>query len=651
MNCSYKFCLLAMCCLFLISASANIHLPVIFQNNMVLQRDKDCAIWGTADAGESITLLFNDKNYQTITAIDGKWKIVLPPQQAGGPYEITISGKNTIILNNILFGDVWICGGQSNMQFHVNELANKEADASRDNNDKIRIFTAGLATNFVPQDTLAGGEWKIASIESIQNFSAVAFFFGRHLQENIHVPIGLISDNLGATAVETWMSPAAIHQFPQFDAYYNNYLAPQKNFKQISDEFEKMKPSWEKNYYLKNDPGFDQKWYNPETDTADWKPINLPGFWEDNGLPDYDGSVWFRRSFNLPENYKGEGFRVSLGQVDDYNMAWVNGHKLGTMLGNLNYSNYDVPDSLLKPKDNVVVVRVFDAGGKGGMYNMFWDQRMAGKWLYKPGRKIDASKIIKPIVVNSDLFNSPSILFNGCIAPITQLAIKGAIWYQGESNAGRAEEYKQLFPAMIQDWRRQFNQGDFPFFFVQLANFTGEPASPEESTWAELREAQTQTLSLSNTGMAVAIDIGEAYDIHPKNKMDVGKRLGIAALKTTYAKEVEVSPLYHHMQQRNDSVVLHFDTPELITKDKYGYIRGFSIAGADSVFHWAKAYLKNNAVVVYSTEVKNPVAVRYAWANNPGPLDLYNKQGLPVSPFRTDNWPMITAGKKFNYVF
>ncbi|MEP6513545.1 MAG: sialate O-acetylesterase [Parafilimonas sp.] len=639
--------------IFFYSAKANLKLPNLFQSNMVLQRDKPCTIWGWADKNENVSLQFNNQSYKTKPGADGKWKIILPAQIAGGPFTITITGNNTITLNNILFGDVWICGGQSNMQFHVTELAQKESDSARDNNQNIRIFTAGLATDYVPHDTLSSGEWKVASVETIQSFSAVAFFFGRYLQEKLHIPIGLISDNLGATSVETWMSVEAIHQFPQFDNYYNTYLSPKKSMKQLTDEFEKIKPEWKKKYYLKNDPGLEQQWYKPDTDTTDWKTINVPGYWEDNGLADYDGSVWFRRTFDLPVDYKKNGFHISLGQVNDYNIAWVNGYKVGETYGNINYSDYNAPDSILKPTKNVLAVRVFDVGGKGGMYNMFWNQQMAGIWKYKPGVKIDVSKFVIPKVSNANLFASPSILYNGCIAPLTQLSIKGAIWYQGESNAGRAEEYKQLFPAFIKDWRKQFNQNDFPFLFVQLANYMAETSMPEQSEWAELREAQASALALPNTGMAVAIDIGEAYDIHPKNKMDVGKRLGMAALKAAYNIDtVNLSPMYDHTQINNDSIVIYFKNTydTLITRDKYGYVRGFSIAGKDSIFHWAKAFVRKNTVVVYSDEVKNPIAVRYAWASNPGALDLYNKEGLPAAPFRTDNWKGITAGRKFEEI-
>ena len=633
--------------------SGQIKMPVIFQSDMVLQRDKEVNIWGFASVGEKIEITLNDENYSALTGKDGKWITRLSPHKAGGPYDITVKGKsNTVILKNILFGDVWICGGQSNMQFTVDQSGFKFPDSSKINNKNIRLFTASIDMDFVPKDDLAGGTWKVASPGSIKYFSAVGYFFGRLLQDSLQVPIGLISDNLGATSVETWMSPDAIKQFPQFDGYYKENLLPGKSFKEVTAAFEKMKPSWEKKYYLKGE-GIAQKWYLPETDVSDWKSMEVPNWWEDNGYKDFDGAMWFRKNFDLPENFKGDTFNLQLNQIDDYDITWINGKKIGEGYGNLNWRNYKVPANILKAKDNVIVVRVFDAGGRGGMYSgaIWGNPILLGKWLYKPGYKIDATKFPKPHIVNISPFSSPSILYNGNIAPITSLSIKGIIWYQGESNAGRAYEYRELFPAMINNWRAKFNQGDIPFLFVQLANYMQEKSTPEESEWAELREAQTSALQLPHTGMAVTIDIGEAGDIHPKNKIDVGKRLGAAALKIAYGEEKKnTSPLYKSMEVKEDSIVIHFtiESGDLVTKDKYGYVRGFQIAGADKKFHWAKAYINNNAVIVYSEEVKDPLAVRYAWSDNPGAIDLYNTQGLAASPFRTDDWPLTTKGKLFS---
>ncbi len=344
------FFLLFTFCFLFTNSKANIHLSVLFQDNMVLQRDKPYNIWGTADKGEKITVSFNSNTYQTITGKDGKWKVTLPAQEAGGPYDITLNGKNAVILHNVLFGDVWICGGQSNMQFHVSELAHKEADSSKDNNSNIRIFTAGITMNYVPQDTLKNGRWQVASVESIQNFSAVAFFFGRYIQERINIPIGLISDNLGATSVEEWMSNEAIHQYPQFNSYYNDYLAGGKSFQQLTADFDKNKSTYEDKIYSPDDPGLQQKWYAVNTDTSDWKSMNLPAYWEDAGLPDYDGSVWFKKTFDLPTNYNHKSFHIGLGEIDDYDAVWINGVKVGEGYGNLNLRDYEAPDSILQPK-------------------------------------------------------------------------------------------------------------------------------------------------------------------------------------------------------------------------------------------------------------------------------------------------------------
>jgi len=638
---------------FSITVNAAIKLPIIFQSNMVLQRDKAVAVWGFGAAGEKISIGFKGTDYKAVTDKAGKWMLQLPAQNAGGPYDIIVKGKtNTVELKNILFGDVWICGGQSNMQFTLDQIAYVPKDSAAISHSNIRIFTASVDMDYVPKNDLAGGIWKEASVASLQYFSATAYFFGRFLHDSLNVPIGLVSDNLGATAIETWMSNEAIATFPQFSNYHKNYLAPAKSFKAITEAFEKIKPEWQKNYYWKGQ-GIYKKWYLPETDITDWKTMEIPAWWEDAGLADFDGAVWFRKNFDLPKNFKEDTFHLALNQLDDYDIVWINGQKVGEGYGNLNWRNYKVPVTILKPTGNTIVVRVFDAGGKGGIYsNAIWANRIIlGKWLYKADDKIDASKFPKPHVVNATAFSTPAVLFNANIAPITSLAIKGFIWYQGESNAARADEYRSLFPAFIKDWRAHFNQGNLPFIFVQLANYMQEAPIPRESTWAELRDAQTAALQLPNTAMACIIDIGETNDIHPKNKMDVGKRLGLAALKIAYNKElVSNGPTYQSMQVREDAVMIEYKkgTDDLIAKDKYGYINGFAIAGADKKFYWAKAFIKDNKVIVSCTEVKNPVAVRYNWSDNPGTINLYNTSGLPAQPFRTDQWPLATSGKVFS---
>ncbi|NCA76849.1 MAG: 9-O-acetylesterase [Alphaproteobacteria bacterium] len=635
-----------------ISAGAIIRMPVIFQNNMVLQRDKEVAIWGFGSAGEKVTVIFRELKIQTTTDENRRWLIHLPSQKAGGPYEISIYGESNVIeLKNILFGDVWICGGQSNMQFSLDQIGYVPQDTAAISQSSIRIFTAHIGMDYIPVDDLKGGVWKQATAATIRNFSATGYFFGKFLYDRLKVPIGLISNNLGATSIETWMSRDALAQFPQFDEFVRKYLAPGKSAREVEDNFTSIKSEWEKKYYLTG-KGLEERWYLPETDTTGWKQIEVPGWWENQGLADFDGVVWFRRQFDLPPTFTGDTLFLPLNQIDDYDITWVNGQKVGEGYGNQTWRRYKVPAGILKPKGNTLVVRVLDAGGRGGMYThaIWWEPYLVGTWSYRTDCSIDVTKFLKPHVVNMSPFSTPAVLYNANIAPLTPLAIKGFIWYQGESNAARSVEYGQLFPAMILDWRSKFGQGDLPFLFVQLANHHPESDVPSESTWAELREAQAGALRLKNTGMAVTIDIGDAYDIHPRNKMEVGRRLGLLALNIAYGRQLVCSgPTFSKAEVRSDRVILHFNHENsLVSKDKYGYVRGFAVAGNDREFHWAKAMIHQGDLIIASENVKEPVVVRYLWSDNPGSIDLYNKEGLPVAPFRSDDWPLSTAGRVYS---
>ena len=631
---------------------AEITLPKLFADHMVLQRDAAVPIWGWASPGEEIAVSIADQSVNTNTDEEGVWKVQLSPQPAGGSFDMVVKGENKIVISDVLFGDVWLCGGQSNMQWTLDQIAFDKSKTEHINNANLRFITVEVDLDYFPKKDIKGGRWTVSSAKTIGSFSAVAYFFGRYLQESLNVPIGLISSNLGATSIETWMSAGALKQFPQFEEVINNNLASGKNFAQLYAELEEYRKEWDEKFYLKNDPGIIQNWQDPATDISDWMDIEIPNLWEDVGLENHDGSVWFRKEFDLPEGFDGETFNIPLNQIDDYDIAWVNGVKIGENFGSRNWRNYFFSSKILKPKGNILVVRIFDVGGKGGMYsNAFWGNPILnGKWKYKPGVKIDAAKFPKPEVPNGSFFTHPSLLYNGSIAPLHSFAIKGAIWYQGESNADRAVEYGQLLPAMIQDWRQAWGQGDFPFLVVQLANHHPELLQSGESDWAEIRESQAKVLSLPNTAIACTIDIGEADDIHPKNKLDVGIRLGLAARKIAYGENtVHSGPVYNTMKVEDGKIKIEFNSigSGLISKDKYGYLRGFSIAGNDKKFHWARAFIKGNSVVIYSPQVERPIAVRYAWADNPGQLDLYNKEGLPALPFRTDGWKLSTTGKVF----
>jgi sialate O-acetylesterase len=402
---------------------------------------------------------------------------------------------------------------------------------------------------------------------------------------------------------------------------------------------------------LKNEKGDAEKWFNPSTSTASWKKIEQPKMWEASAIGNVDGIIWFRKEFEVPASMAGKLATISLGAIDDNDQTYIN----GVLVGQTNQYNkprlYTIESSVLKAGKNVVVIKQVDTGGGGGMSSGA-DQlyveadgkkvSLAGEWLYRSSVNTAEFGMID---VGPNSF--PSQLYNSMIAPFISFGIKGVIWYQGESNTWQAHQYRILFADLIKDWRSKWGY-EFPFYWVQLANFMKPAASPGDSDWAELREAQSMTLTLPQTGQAVIIDIGEADDIHPRNKQDVGLRLALAALKTTYGKDIVYSgPVYQSMKIDENKIVLSFTNTGsgLITKDKYGYVKGFAIAGADKKFAWAKAHIEGNTVVVYSDAVANPVAVRYAWADNPDDASLYNKEMLPASPFRTDTWPGKTEGK------
>lgn len=632
---------------------ADIKLPKIFESNMVLQRNKPVHVWGWADPGEAVAISFNNQIKTTKADKKGNWNINFSEMKAGGPYEMRISGDNQVVLSNLLVGDVWICGGQSNMQWRLDQTGFQEEDTSWLRKAPIRLFTVHTDMDYMPKEDLSGSGWKTLSRENINEFSAVAYHFGKFINNELDVPVGLISDNLGATAIETWMSNEALMEFPQFEKVIGEIVRNGKNFETLRKDFEKKKSKWYNKNYFKG-KGVEEKWYKPETDISDWKPIKVAGnTWEEEpDLKDHDGAVWFRTTFDLPEGYTQETFHLGLSQIDDYDIVWVNGEKVGETFGRHNHRNYTIPTEILRPEGNILVVRVFDKGGLGGFTtSAFWGSDIVrGDWKFTKGITIDSTKFPGVELPNATPFSSPSVLFNACIAPLTPLAIKGVIWYQGESNADRAYEYRELFPAMIRDWRKHFNQGDFPFLFVQLANYMEETDTPKNDSWAELREAQSMALKLPNTGMATAIDIGEAMDIHPKNKAEVGRRLGLSALKVAYGKDVVFSgPTFRDMIIEDGKVKVNFTNTGvgLVSKDKYGYIHGFQIAGSDKRFYWAKAYIEGESVVLKAEEVETPVAVRYAWSSNPGKLDLYNAEGLPAVPFRSDSWEGITKNKVF----
>lgn len=634
---------------------ANVKLPQLLSDNMMFQRDMEIKIWGWADKNENITVKFNDAVKKTKTGKDGKWKVIFPAMKAGGPYEMTVSGKNEIRIKNILVGDVWICSGQSNMEWTVANSNNAEKEISGADYPLIRLLEIGHNLQYSPVDDVPETGWKVCSPKSIPSFSAVGYFFGRKIHQETGVPVGLISTNWGGTLVEAWIGREYLTGLDNFDNkmekldHYDR-TTEARNEKEQLTRFRAVF-----NLGKIGDEAEKEDWSGADIDYTYWKEARLPGLWEASGLPGIDGVVWYRKEFDIPREIAEQGITVELGKIDDSDITWINGRKIGETINKYDAERiYTAGPEILKPGRNVIAIRVEDTGGGGGIYrgdhkmqiiSGDYRQNLEGDWKYKL-----TGENLRYNPSTSSPNEVPTSLYNGMIHPLLNLAVKGSIWYQGESNADRAYQYRYLFPLMIQCWREKWQRPDMPFFFVQLANWRAAKEQPVESDWAELREAQLLTmLNDENTGMAVTIDIGNPRDIHPRNKQDVGYRLALNALKKVYGQEIVYQgPVYASVAFSDGMATIDFSSKGggLVAKDKYGYLKGFAIAGEDRIFHWAKALVKDNQVMVWSEMVSKPVEVRYAWADNPEDANLYNREGLPASPFRTDDWEGITYGKK-----
>jgi len=636
--------------LFSFTSKADVTLPKIFSSNMVLQQGIEIPVWGWADKNERIRVTFNNETVRTRADKEGNWMVKLPVQKYGGPFTLTINGKNTVEFTNVMVGEVWIASGQSNMEMRVDQSNNAEEEIAAASYPSIRLFTVPKAVAQFPKNDISGGEWVECSPETVGAFSAVAYFFGRDLHDELKVPVGLIHSSWGGTVAETWISGNTINQDPDFKAQLVELQQMdleqyrQAKLEQIREILGGEVPTEDKGI-VDGKPVWSALDYNDDN----WRSIKTPMYWENQGYIDIDGIGWYRKEITLNEEQTKSNLTLHLGKIDDSDITFFNGIEIGKTENMYDGERiYSIDKKYLKPGDNMIVVRVHDTGGNGGIWGDPENQFLAignekmdisGDWKFRISKAEVGTVNVGP--------NSyPTLLFNAMINPLLPYGIKGAIWYQGESNAGRAKQYRRIFPALINDWRDHWQLGDFPFLYVSLANYMQPQEQPSESAWAELREAQSMTLSLPNTGMALAIDIGEANDIHPKNKQDVGKRLALDAFKIAYNRDVVNSgPMYKSVEFKNGKAFVTFSEigSGLKIKDKYGYIKGFSIAGPDKKFHWAKAELRNdNTVVVYSDEVPNPAAVRYGWADNPDDANLYNKEGLPANPFRTDDWPGIT---------
>jgi sialate O-acetylesterase len=622
-------------------ASAQIRLPQIIGDGVVLQREQNTKIWGWASAGEEITLNFIDHQYSAIADNAGNWEINLPPQAAGGPYDLKLGGSNEITIRNVLFGDVWLCAGQSNMVLPMERVKEKYPDEIADARyPEIRNYFISTSTNLQEsQKDLPEGGWKSANPQDVLTFGAVSYFFAREIYEKYHVPIGLINASVGGTPIEAWISEEGLKEFPDLlDIVQQN-----KDTAYLNQLVRKARANHQERKMADKGLLEPVKWYDPAYVPKGWKTIYIPGYWEDQGLKDLNGVVWYRKEIDVPVSMTGIPARLFMGRIVDADHVYVN----GVMVGNITYQypprRYNVEPGILKPGKNTVVIRVMNTSGKGGFvpdkpYYLIANGQeidLKGNWEYKVG------DVFKPVVNQEAGFsfqNQPTALYNAMVAPLKNQAIRGILWYQGESNTGSPNAYYDLLPALINDWRHQWHDDSLPFLYVQLANYMDRDFLPAESNWAELRDAQLKALSLPNTAMAVAIDLGEWNDIHPLNKKDVGYRLALGARHLSYGEKALVysGPIYRSHTIQGDKVIIHFDhTGSGLVSNDDEPLSQFAVAGADKRFEWAEARIVNETVEVSSNHIPNPVYVRYAWSNNPDGANLYNREGLPASPFQT----------------
>lgn len=620
---------------------AQIRLPKLISDHMVLQHGEPLKIWGWASPKERITLQFDQKTYKTAANATGKWEVGLPAHSAGTGYSMILKGRNEIRITDIAFGDVWLCSGQSNMVINMERVKERfPNDIASANYPAIRNFFVPTLTNLNgPAEDFPKGEWKTVSPENILGFGAVAYFFAREIYEKHKVPIGIINSSVGGTPIEAWISEGGFRDFENIrktifqnkDTSYVNAFARQTD----ANPQDRV-----------TDAGTTEHWESDAYQPKGWRNFNIPGYWEDQGLKSLDGVVWFRRTISVPSHWVGKAVKLYMGRIVDADEMYVNGKKIGNITYQYPPRRYEIPGELLKPGANVFVIRVTNSSGKGGFvpdkpYFMTTGADtidLKGTWQYKVGAVFPPGKTTVPARLVHQ--NQPTALYNAMIAPVLPMKIKGIVWYQGESNTGNPEPYNALLPALIRDWRAHWNDGHLPFLVAQLPNFQDIDYTPAESNIALLREAQNKALALPNTAVTVTIDLGEWNDIHPLNKKEIGKRLALAARNLAYGeKNIAYSgPVLKSHSVENGKLILAFDHVDkgIISSDGEP-LRWFAVAGDDRKFFWAAVeILGKDRIALRSDQVKSPKYVRYAWQDNPEGVNFYNSAGLPASPFRTD---------------
>lgn len=632
---------------------AKVVLPAVFTDNMVLQQKTEITFYGDATKSEQLTVKtgWNGKEYHTQVDGRGKWSLKIPTPAAGGPYQVVFSDGSDLTLENVMIGEVWFCSGQSNMEMPVagwGKVMNHEEEIAEAAYPSIRLFQVKKNTSLAPLEDVEStlGGWQECSSVTVPGFSAVAYFYARALWKELNVPIGVIDCTWGGTPAEAWTSHETLRQVLGFREETDKLERLGFDSGRMEQAYSEERARWQ-SLFTEKDKGMENGtpcWAAPSLGEEGWQAMPVPGYWENKGLKEFDGIVWFRRSLEIPAQWAGKPLTLRLGMIDDEDITYFNGMEVAKGAGFMTPRRYTVPAEQVKAGRAELVIRVSDFGGEGGIHGkpdeLYAEAdgkriSLAGDWKYRIGLSL---KGFPPAPVSPTQSSGyPTVLFNAMVAPWVHFPVKGVIWYQGEANVGRAAQYADLFPALIADWRQQWKQA-LPFYFVQLANFMECKQVQPDSEWAALREAQAKALQLDGTGMAVAIDIGLAHDIHPKNKQEVGRRLALLALRNTYGKQFSCSaPVYKACSTKGNQVEITFDHAEDGFHIKGKTLKGFIIAGPDHVFYPAEARIQDGKIIVASPRVAIPLAVRYAWADNPR-CNLYGKNGLPVAPFRTDDW-------------
>ena len=606
----------------------------LFTDHAVLQRGRALPVWGWSNPGDHVTVTFADQNLTADADANGRWQVTFTAIPAGGPYALVAKGAKEATANDLLVGDVWLCSGQSNMEFQVAQANNFEQERAAADFPQIRQFTGTKRFSLTPE-VLTGGGWSVCAPGNVGNFTAVGYFFGRELYREAKIPIGLINASWGGTRIESWTSRTGLAALERTKSELQQLADLSEGTKK--SEFEQQMTAW----WTAADPA-------PEAaqtafpDQA-WGTMDVPGLWEDKGLPGFDGVVWFRRTFEVPAEAGGKEAKLFLGPIDDRDVTSINGREVGHLDVWNQQRQYSIPAGVLTAGTNTIAIRVLDTGGGGGIFGQVDDLHvdigetkiaLAGKWRFLAGKPLGQLPAMPTRLDNANVITA---LSNGMIEPLVPAALAGAIWYQGEANASIGSQYELLLPALIADWRARFQRPDLPFGIVQLANFMPTADTPiQESGWAYLRDTQLKTFrTVPGTGMAVITDIGDASDIHPRNKQDVGRRLAAWALHDVYGRTdvIRSGPLFKAATVEGATLRVSFEYAAGLQAK--GDLRGFAIAGNDANWVAAEARIDGETLIVSSPQVAAPTKVRYAWSNNP-PSPLFNGAGLPASPFASD---------------